>query len=273
MTGQIFIVTRGAENIKLGAVEVLLVERPQVIDFLQKKQSDIESVIASRRQEVAIAKENVKKAEVAFNWFLANGYPATNADCVKIRAKLQAVRMEFDALDQQFYSVNAQQDFASRQGNSVRANALLKQQKAITEKGKTKTAEADLLIAELMSTVSLGEAAETNKFETAKSRVLAAEARLENSPTDEDYFTDFSPSVFRKTLTDADGRFSFALPHNKSLTIFASAQRAVLDRVEKYYWLINAPANAENAQVFLSNNNLIFVDPDEYFKLKPKQAR
>ena len=130
VTGQIFIVTRGAENSKLGAVEVLLVERPQVIDFLQKKQSDIESVIASRRQEVAIAKENVKKAEVAFNWFLANGYPATNADCVKIRAKLQAVRMEFDALDQQFYSVNAQQDFASRQGEFCQSQCATKAAKS-----------------------------------------------------------------------------------------------------------------------------------------------
>ena len=39
-TGHIFTVTRGAENIKLGAVEVLLIEKSEVSNFLQKKTAE-----------------------------------------------------------------------------------------------------------------------------------------------------------------------------------------------------------------------------------------
>ena len=46
----------------------------------------------------------------------------------------------------------------------------------------------------------------------------------------------------------------------------------VLNKTEKYYWLVNAPTNAESVQIFLSNNNLVEIDPDGYFALKPKAA-
>jgi hypothetical protein len=73
-------------------------------------------------------------------------------------------------------------------------------------------------------------------------------------------------------ISNSDGKFSFTYPRNKMFTIFAHAQRMVLDKTETYYWLVDAPTNAETAQIFLSNNNLVFADPDSYFKLKPKEA-
>ena len=82
----------------------------------------------------------------------------------------------------------------------------------------------------------------------------------------------FSPPFIQKTITDADGKFSFVYPIEKPLTIFAHAQRMVGTKTEQYYWLINAPTNVETAQMFLSNHNLITVDPDGYFKIRPKQV-
>jgi hypothetical protein len=35
-------------------------------------------------------------------------------------------------------------------------------------------------------------------------------------------------------------------------------------------WLVNAPSGVETAQLFLSNNNLVTVDLDGYFRIKPK---
>jgi hypothetical protein len=269
VTGQIFIVTRGAENFKLGAVEVLLIEKSEVADYLQKKQPTIESVIASRQQGLVAAKEDAQKAQAAFNWFLTHGHPLTNVDFVKIFAQMKTNGIESDALVRQCSLVAAQQNLASDQGKDVRAHALLEQQEAIIEKVNQKVAEAKLLVAKYWDIVRLDKAEETNKFEITKSRVVTAESRLENSPTGEDYFADFSPVVFKKTLSDADGKFSFVYPRDKSFTIFASAQREVLNKTEKYYWLVDAPTNSESAQVFLSNNNLVSVDPDGYFKRKP----
>jgi len=47
----------------------------------------------------------------------------------------------------------------------------------------------------------------------------------------------------------------------------------VLDKTETHYWLVDAPTNAETTQIFLSNNNLVFADPDGYFKIKPKEEK
>jgi len=79
VSGQVFIVTKGAENFKLGDVEILLVEKSQVTDFLQKKQPAIDLAMASKRQEltnaeqeVATALGNADKAQANFDWFTAN---------------------------------------------------------------------------------------------------------------------------------------------------------------------------------------------------------
>jgi hypothetical protein len=69
VAGQVFIVTRGAENVKLGAVEVLLIERAQVTDFLQKREAVVESRVALRRQELAEAEESAQKAKADYDLF------------------------------------------------------------------------------------------------------------------------------------------------------------------------------------------------------------
>jgi len=123
-------------------------------------------------------------------------------------------------------------------------------------------------------------ASETEKIEVVKSSVTEANSHvatvktnLENSPTVADYLEDFLPVVVQKTLSDSDGKFSFTYPRDKMLAIFAHAQRMVLDKTETYYWLVDAPTNAETTQIFLSNNNLVFADPDGYFKIKPKEEK
>ena len=47
LSGQMFIVTQDAENIKFGEVEILLIEKSQVADLLQKKQTAIASAIGA----------------------------------------------------------------------------------------------------------------------------------------------------------------------------------------------------------------------------------
>jgi hypothetical protein len=100
--------------------------------------------------------------------------------------------------------------------------------------------------------------------------VAEVESRLNATPSAEIYFKNFPPSYFQKSFTDADGKFSFSYSRDKSLAIYAKAERLVGDRTEKYYWLVNAPAGVEKSQLFLSNNNLVTIDPDGYFKTKPK---
>jgi hypothetical protein len=272
VSGQVFIVTKGAENFKLGAVEILLVEKSQVTDFLQKKQPAIESEMASKRQditnveqEVATAQTNANKAEAYFDWFTTNKPYKTNTDYFKASS-------EWDNLFKQYV----------RQTNYVNQLATNDIRDAFFPalKMREKMAEQLNSLADQMRSIKTAAlAAERDKLEIVKSSLAKADSHadtvktiFENSPTVADYLTDFSPIVVQKTLSDSDGKFSFTYPRNKTLTIFAHAQRMVLDKTEIYYWLVDAPTNVETAQIFLSNNNLVFADPDGFFKLKPKET-
>jgi hypothetical protein len=280
VSGQVFIVTKGAENFKLGAVEILLVEKSQVTDFLQKKQPAIESEMASKRQditnaeqEVATAQTNVNKAEAYFDWFTTNKPYKTNADYFKASS-------EWDNLLKQYIR---QTNYVERLGNYLTNNASDDNSEktffAAIKKREEIAGNLNSLNDKLGTIKTAALAAERDKLEIEKSSLTKAvshadtvKINLENSPAVVDYLADFSPIVFQKTLSDSDGKFSFTYPRDKTLTIFAHAQRMVLDKTETYYWLVDAPTNAETAQIFLSNNNLVFVDPDSYFKLKPKEA-
>ncbi|MGD0814646.1 MAG: hypothetical protein ABSA83_13655 [Verrucomicrobiota bacterium] len=111
------------------------------------------------------------------------------------------------------------------------------------------------------------------QLETATTNREAAEFRWESFPSLDAYVADFSPVLIKKAATDAEGKFSFAYPRNKPYVIFARAERIVGTKTEHYCWLVNTPADGETAVLLLSDNNLIFDDPDQFLKFKPKRPQ
>jgi len=176
LSGQMFIVTQGGENIKLGDVKIILVEKTQVAGFLQMKAPVIKSELTARKEEYYAAKAEAQKIVDDDRQAQGVGY--------------------------QEISAAAEREYAS-----------------------------------------------INRFKNARANYL-------NFPTAEDWLTDFSPIAIQETLTDADGNFSITYPRNKSLTIFAKAERTTQTDTEKYYWVIDAPTNSPTVQIFLSNDNL-----------------
>ena len=215
LSGQVFIVTKGAENFKLGDVEVLLIEKSQVTNYLQKKQPAIES-------KMTLAQEELEKIKVGH----VPDVLLTNADFAKALSKFNELQKNYD--------------------------------KAVSDS----ETEAESILAKMQSAL--------DQMKTAQTAVLTS---LENYPTPADYLEDFSPDISQKTTTDADGKFFLSYPSTKRFAIFAHAQRMVLDKTETYYWLVDAPTGEKPTQIFLSNNNLASVDPDGYFKLKPKDVQ
>jgi hypothetical protein len=198
LTGQVFIVMQGGENIKLGDVEILLIEKAQVAAYLARKEPVVDAEIASAQQEFDVAKENSKEAYVTH----------------------KAVPQE--STEQAWFAADDQ------------LKAVMK--------------------------------------------------KLDDAQGAKEYFSDFLPDAVQKTVSDADGKFSFTYLRDKPSTIYAMARRTVPDEfidgignrhnisgIEEYYWLVDAPTNSETTQIFLSNDNLVFVDPDGYFKVAPKQ--
>jgi hypothetical protein len=273
VSGQVFIVTKGADNVKLGAVEILLIEKSQVTGFLQKKQPAIDLEMASKRQEltnaeqeVATALGNADKAQAYFDWFMVNKPYKTNADRVNIKSQWD------NLLKQYVRQTNYVEQLSHDVDKTDAFFAALKMREKMAEKLNSLNDELDAIkLAAVAAETSKLKGIKAN-LEQANSHAETEKTNLDNSPTVADYLADFSPVIIQKTLSDSDGKFSFTYPRDKTLTIFAHAQRMVLDKTETYYWLVDAPTNAETAQIFLSNNNLVIADPDSYFKLKPKEA-
>ncbi|HUA67020.1 MAG TPA: hypothetical protein VMA13_00610 [Candidatus Saccharimonadales bacterium] len=275
VAGQIFIVTQGAENVKLGDVEILLVDKVQVADFLRKKQSAIESEIESRQRELAVAKRALAEAQTNFDIALTNMSSDKAPAQLRLLSQMntnekleQNLQRQIEALQNKDETILKNSALYS-EADSDRANAIIKED---SDKIEALINQQTPLVHEDIALLERWSEEETNKLELAKSAVSTAEARLGSYPTTEDYFQDFSPAVTIKVISDAEGKFSFSYPRAKSFTIFASAQRMILGKTETYYWLVDAPTGATSAQILLSNNNLVYVDPDGYFKLKPKPS-
>src|ERR1039458_7771267 len=63
--GQVFIATSGGENIRLGAVEVLLIEKQQLTNYLQKRQAIIASAnLEARQSAMASAKSEIASLQI-----------------------------------------------------------------------------------------------------------------------------------------------------------------------------------------------------------------
>jgi hypothetical protein len=321
-------------------VEVLLIERQQVTNYLQKRQVAIsdkmkatkQAVLATHQRDIADAESQVKTCQInvsneeqnfedaqkqfdpvkqEYDQFMAAQPLLTNAVYVKIKKDLnfrtglipsqqQAIQILQQETQKSSHPSGSTPVFNGRYGwqnvpndDTVRA-ALYQANHIYLANAKKDLAntyaqiDADQqALAKMENGVDEFQANKLHNAEslldTAKSRLTQTQSRLDtakshlenikngsplapNSPTLDDYFYDFTPTVVKKANTDADGNFSLTYPCNKSLTIFARAERATLSEHEKYIWLIDAPTKAEAGLVLLNNNNLIEVDPDGYFK-------
>ena len=79
ITGQVFIATSGGMSVRLGAVEVRVIEKQQAIDFIRK-----------RRSEIPAAKQELEKAQRDYN----SSVEAMSEELKPLEAQLEQLRAE-----------------------------------------------------------------------------------------------------------------------------------------------------------------------------------
>ncbi len=268
LTGQIFIVTTGSENVKLGGVHVLLIEKQQVADFLRERQPAIDAEIKIRQRAVedtsaavAAAETNLIIAQSEYaTWEKKQADDSTTAQNTELSTddKMDLMREEFEW----------QQKIANLKGQTPRQAMAAE----IAEKKK----EVDFLDAaadHAEKTSALAAAVKKAADEAIMAAVAAvtANSNLVSYLASGDYMEGLAAApIFKKTDTDADGRFSFTYRSGKAFTLYARSQRLVAKSTEHYCWLVDAPRNSETEHIILSNGNLTPVDPDGYFEHKPQ---
>ncbi len=234
---------------------------------------------------VDTALENCKKIQADFDLYKTQKPYKTNADFVKLDSQWNTLFRQYLTVSNYLSQLTAAADAAlalsqkqqSFEGLEKVNDLQLKQVETL--KQREKIAETVNSVNDKMAEIK-NKAIETEakKLNAAKSKLITAQTRakiagisLAAYPAAGDCFEDFSPIITQKTRTDSDGKFTISYSRDKIFTIFVRAQRAVLNATETYYWLIDASTNSKPAQVLLSNNNLAFIDPDGYFKVKPKE--
>jgi len=308
ISGQVFIVTSDATNIKFGLVEILLIEKQQINQFLHQRQSTIESEKALREQTVQLANEAKEKAEKDLSLFL-NGGPLTQPDYLKLKAEYQGVEKdviealrkmtaigkkvnergaEMEAVDRSakakgFADANdyaKSLDFKSQLAivdmitKHLTSNlAAIKEVHEIYQQSKPKEEKMDSLKKELAiieGPASLEEATLTEALQDATSALTIAEARIESYPSVDDYLAKFSPVISGKAVTDADGKYTLTYKRGIQYVLYAKCEREIGTDKERYCWLVNAPTRPKTEPLFLGNANVALFDPDNFFPLKPK---
>jgi hypothetical protein len=260
-------------------VEVQLISKQDVLNFLQTQESAIQNEIDSRKKEYDAAKDAEAKAAADSNSFETNG---SLAEARQLETQFQSLTETNNSLNETLGRLGQERDELWNRVNNFGSYENVAALKTFDDRHSAdmstmskEWASNCIVIPRLKFKIDQLEADGIPKEEHLQSQLFSAQTRLknakssfENYPTPEAYLTNFIPPVIQKSLTDADGKFSLAYSGDKELAIFAHAQRLVGDATEKYYWLVNAPTN-EQSQIFLSNNSLVTVDPDGYFKIKP----
>jgi hypothetical protein len=267
--------------------------------------------ITNEEQKVEAAQKQFDQAEGKYNQFMATQPLQTNAVYVKIKKDLARLTGLIAYQQQVIESQEEAVERTSQPGTPTwitppRGNSYWKQPNegariALNQANQGNLINAENELADMYAQINADQQAlrkiendvdefQANKLHDAESLLKAAKSRLTEAQsrltavesnldtishrplTTDAYFADFTPTAVKKANTDADGNFSLTYPYNKRFTIFAKAERAILSEHKKYFWLIDAPAKTEAGRLLLNNNNLVDVDPDGYFKLKPKET-
>jgi hypothetical protein len=222
VSGQVFIVTKSGESIKLGLVRVGIddsdgaeLQRKSICDMMTKNLSESKAKIDDARASYQAARNMYDK--------LLPDY----ADAKKVLEQAESEQGVIAIGDNEVDGVN-----------STQAANIVKLNKQLAVIGaKLAPVHDDMM----------------NKFQNY--RVIAGEQQGDVQASLETYFSTFGGVA--DTKTDADGKFTLSVPAGKTYVLAAESSRSVGDSTEKYYWIVDVDLTKANdgLTVLLSNDN------------------
>ena len=299
--GQVFIVTGGAENVKLGLVDVLVFDEQGVAMFLEKKKSAVESEVSSRTENLRNAEKKLQEVQHALDEFQKTNdafqpafleqksqLPALKREVLELNngpteARLATMK-KMEALQSQMLRPRASQSLTDAADQLEKALKLKKELDAIDRQEKEiapMLAAKKARLAEVEKQITAVNGPSEKQVAALSSRVASCKAEYENVskaaeqfPTLEFYLSDPLPAPHTRTLTDADGRFELKLPRKGRFAVFARATRKVGTASENYAWFFWLPTATDDTPLLLSNNNLVFADHlGHVLPIRPKETQ
>jgi len=259
LKGDVFIVTKGAQNFKLGLVEVTAIPEADMNQFIWKKKSNISSEFSKLKPQVTAAQKELETAQ--------QDYQATKdaydvAEVKQKEAQSKVNDLELNAYTSPYESSQTDSDTPEIQAQKTAIADKLKKQSLMASQ------QAALLSRQLES-LRIPLKSKERYLAGIKMRLVDVQNKMTHFITNDFLLVDL-PEGIAKATTDADGKFSMKLPNTGKFALAAHSQRRVFDSTEQYYWLVWVSIDAEQAkQVMLTNQNLMGEDsPDSVFITK-----
>jgi hypothetical protein len=241
LTGDVFIVTKGGQNFKLGLVEVTAIPEDKMRPFVLKKQEVGRSAVEKFKTEQGAAQRELDA--------VLQEYDALKRATDEAEARRRATEETYDRTHPETHPETFDPNYNPFAWSEAKQHA-------------TQWATDEVIKVRKQAT------AKQSELSTIQAKMIKQQVEFDKTVGDDFLFADL-PSSDTKATTDAEGRFAIKVPANGRFAIAARAQRSVVDSTEHYYWLIWVSLNGEKTkQVMLSNNNLTGAESkDSVFNL------
>jgi hypothetical protein len=284
---EVFVVTRGGENMKLGLVEVGAHSQkrigPRLSAFFQdwRKESrgldgvaeKANMIARAASQSVAAAQDTVTVRERDRSLALASLAQVIEDAEQRVDRYVEDVQLKTSVSDvaiRSFKNKFGLGDFTYCEKTCL-LNRFEETRKALA--GEQWTGIPTLRDEVLKAITTADEAdlkyqsaiLEVGSAKTASARAMAelenVSAAAGDSLTIEHVFSQL-PIPEASAKTDADGKCRLVLPRNDDWIVVAHAERAVGEDTEQYWWRVHLPNHPDGTMIVLSNDNLLKkVDP------------
>lgn len=218
LEGEVFIVTKGGENYKLGLVPVALYPLDTIKRYIDERTQERDKELSPLNPQVEAAEAEVQRAD-------AEETSAMNSEEgpeVKA-AEAEVLRSQVEVL---------------------RADAAEVQRVEAAETSAEKSENTDAF-----------SRAEAN-WEKAE-KILSPLSQRRAALLSGNFYFHNLPKPLAITQTDSDGKFKIEIPVEGEFVVAATSQRSVGDSEEHYYWLLRVSLDgASSKSIMLSNNNL-----------------
>ncbi len=214
--GQVFVVTKGSDNVKLGLVEIFV--------------CDPKSTISEMEPAIIIAQ---------------NGLAILDSNMAELNGKIDSLKNIFNNFQIVLKGKKEKADLAFNDfKNHIGTNHQLlysymyddKRDEYYAFQNKSAKIESEILEIEI--------------------KYLHKKLEKLTFLNDDFLFSYSPLTFIKKVKSDADGKFQLVLNQNDDYAIFAKTNRLVGDKLEKYVWYFWYKPTGPEQQLFLSNDNL-----------------
>lgn len=222
LNGEIFIVTKGGQNIRLGLVEVRLIPEDEIRKYVSNKIPQFRK----EKEMISLKLENAQK-------------------------KLEEAKSAY------FEAVK----YKIRKESDIEMNKLQNQVDVATDRKAARTTDDELRDIQASTDVSIDEVNKEHRYKLMQLEieVLQNEVLFFTSGA---FFFNGLPDGVTKTKTDADGKFSLRIKRGQRMALAAQSNRKIIGDEENYYWLLWTSFDGNSLhKIVLSNDNLWETNP------------